>query len=143
MRLADPDHHREAITSRPLLLQAIPTVRARPRSAAPPSPRRSARSSIRAERSADVDPVTLGDLLEESAVEAARRPVIDVLDNGLVAQAGEAEPGLKPTVLALGHLSAGAGEEPSIRILCSSRRQHKFARDSPLEEGGFELSLKI
>src|SRR5262245_51521776 len=53
-----------------------------------------------------------------------------------------AEPGLKQTVLALGHLPAGAGEEPSsIRILCSSRRQHKFARDSPLEEAGFEPSV--
>jgi hypothetical protein len=56
-----------------------------------------------------------------------------------VAQAGETEPGLRPTVLALSHLSAGAGEEPSIRILCSSQRQHNFALDSPLEQAGFEL----
>ena len=54
---------------------------------------------------------------------------------------GETEPGLRPTVLALSHLSAGAGEEPSIRILCSSQRQHNFALDSPLEGDGFEISV--
>ena len=74
------------------------------------------------------------------AVKAARRPVFNVLDNGLVAQ-GEEEPGLRPTVLALSHLSAGACEQPSIRILSSSQRQHKFALDSPLEEAGFEPSV--
>jgi len=31
-----------------------------------------------------------GELLEQAAIEAARRPVIDVLDGRLMAQAGEA-----------------------------------------------------
>jgi hypothetical protein len=33
----------------------------------------------------DVDPVALGELLEQGAIEAARCPVIDVLDDRLVA----------------------------------------------------------
>ena len=37
-----------------------------------------------------VDPVAMGELLEQAAIEAARRPVIDVLDRRLMAQAGEA-----------------------------------------------------
>ena len=32
-------------------------------------------------------------------------------------------------------------KQPSIRILSSSQRQHKFALDSPLEERRFELSV--
>ena len=70
----------------------------------------------------------------------AERPVFYVLDNGLVAQ-GEEEPGLRPTVLALSHLSAGACEQPSIRILCSSQRRHKFTLNSPLEEARIEQSV--
>jgi hypothetical protein len=60
----------------------------------------------------DVDPVAVDELLEEGAVEAARRPVIDVLDRCLVTQAGEAQPGLEPAVLAFGHLAIEQQTEP-------------------------------
>src|SRR5437868_12517705 len=40
-----------------------------------------------------VDPFAIGELLEESTVEAAWGPVIDVLDTGLLAQSGIAQPG--------------------------------------------------
>ena len=38
-----------------------------------------------------VDPLTIGELLEQSAVEAAGGPVIDVLDTGLLAEFGGAQ----------------------------------------------------
>src|SRR5207302_10292878 len=40
-----------------------------------------------------VDPLTIGELVEQSAVEAAWGLVIDVLDAGLLAQSGIAQPG--------------------------------------------------
>ena len=39
-----------------------------------------------------VDPLAIGELVEQSAVEAAWGPVIDVLDAGLLAQSGIAQP---------------------------------------------------
>ena len=46
------------------------------------------------------DPLAGGELLEQSAVEAAWGPVIDVLDAGRLAQSGVAQPGGKPLVAA-------------------------------------------
>jgi hypothetical protein len=43
-----------------------------------------------------VDPLTIGELVKQSAVEAACGPVIDVLDAGLLAQSGVAQPGGQP-----------------------------------------------
>ena len=40
-----------------------------------------------------VDPLAIGELAEQSAVEAAWGPVIDVLDAGVLAQSGIAQPG--------------------------------------------------
>src|SRR5438874_10011195 len=51
-----------------------------------------------------VDPLTIRELLEERAVEAAWGPVIDVLDAGRLAQSGIAQPGCKPLVAAMGEL---------------------------------------
>src|ERR1700751_3557837 len=41
----------------------------------------------------DVDPVALGEFVEQGAIEAARRPVIDFLYRRLVTQAGGAQAG--------------------------------------------------
>ena len=46
-----------------------------------------------------VDPFALDELLEQGAVEAARAAIIDVLDAGLLAQFGEAQPRGEPLVL--------------------------------------------
>src|SRR5437763_8408034 len=59
-----------------------------------------------------VDPLAIGELLEQSAVEAAGSPVIDVLDTGLLAQSGIAQPGGKPLVAAMGELAIEQEAEP-------------------------------
>jgi hypothetical protein len=40
-----------------------------------------------------IDPVALGEFLEESAIETASGAVIDVFDRGLMTQSGVAQPG--------------------------------------------------
>src|SRR5260370_39566666 len=52
-----------------------------------------------------VDPLAIGELLEQSAVEAARGSVIDVLDAGLLAQSGIAQAGGNALVPARGGLA--------------------------------------
>src|SRR5207237_4840721 len=59
-----------------------------------------------------VDPLAIGELLEQSAVEAAWGSVIDVLDAGLLAQSGIAQPGGKPLVAAMGELAIEQEAEP-------------------------------
>src|SRR4029077_17950421 len=59
-----------------------------------------------------VDPLAIGELVEESAVEPAWGPVIDVLDAGLLAQSGIAQPGGKPLVAAMGELAIDQQPEP-------------------------------
>jgi hypothetical protein len=59
-----------------------------------------------------VDPLAVGELLEQSAVEAARGPVIDVLDAGLLAQSGIAQPGGQPLVAAMSELAIDQQPEP-------------------------------
>ena len=49
-----------------------------------------------------VDPFAAGEPVEQRPVEAAWRPVIDVLDDGVVAQSGIAQPGGKTLVVAMG-----------------------------------------
>src|SRR5207302_1826471 len=49
-----------------------------------------------------VDPLTIGELVKQRAVEAAWGPGSDVLDAGLLAQSGVAQPGGKPLVAAMG-----------------------------------------
>ena len=59
-----------------------------------------------------VDPLAIGELVEESAVEPAWGPVIDVLDAGLLAQSGIAQPGGQPFVAAMGELAIDQQPEP-------------------------------
>ena len=59
-----------------------------------------------------VDPVAGGQLVEQRAVEAARRPQIDVLDDGLLPQGGEPQAGDQPLVLALGRLAVEQQRQP-------------------------------
>jgi hypothetical protein len=59
-----------------------------------------------------VDPFAIGQLLEQSAVEAARGSVINVLHAGLLAQSGVAQPGGKPLVAAMSELAIEQQAEP-------------------------------
>ena len=59
-----------------------------------------------------VDPLAVGELVEQGAVEAARGAVIDVLDDGLLAQPGIAQPGGEPLVAAMGDLAIEQQTEP-------------------------------
>ena len=59
-----------------------------------------------------VDPLAVGELLEEGAVEAARGSVINVFDAGRLAQSGIAQPGGKPLVAAMGELAIEQKAEP-------------------------------
>ena len=77
-----------------------------------------------------VDPVAGDELLEQRAVEAARRAIVDVLDDGLLAQAGVPQPGVQPLVVAsvasrssssASHSAMGRGRRPR-RTLRSRRR---------------------
>src|SRR6516162_8287716 len=59
-----------------------------------------------------VDPLGIGELVEQSAVEAAWGSVIDVLDAGLLAQSGIAQSGGQPLVTAMGELAIEQKTEP-------------------------------
>jgi hypothetical protein len=59
-----------------------------------------------------VDPLAIGELVEQSAVKAAGGSVIDVLDAGLLAQSGIAQPGGEPLVAAVGELAIEQEAEP-------------------------------
>ena len=59
-----------------------------------------------------LDPVPAGERLEQGAIEAACGAVVDVLDDGVVAQPGIAQPGLEPPVVAIGGLAVEQQAEP-------------------------------
>jgi hypothetical protein len=59
-----------------------------------------------------VDPLAMGELLVQSAVEASRGSVIDILDAGLLAQSGIAQPGSKALVAAMGELAIDQQAQP-------------------------------
>ena len=59
-----------------------------------------------------IDPFAAGELLEQPAIEAARGAVIDILDDGVVAQPGIAQPGREALVAAMGHLAIDEQAEP-------------------------------
>jgi hypothetical protein len=59
-----------------------------------------------------VDPFAAGELVEQRAIKAARGPVIDVLDDGVVAQPGIAQPCREAFVAAMGHLAIDEEPEP-------------------------------
>ena len=59
-----------------------------------------------------VDPFAGSKLVEQGAIEAARGTVIDVLDDGMVAQSGIAQPRCETFVAAMGDLTIDAQAEP-------------------------------
>ena len=60
-----------------------------------------------------VDPLAGGELVEQRAIEAARGSVIDVLDDGMVAQSGIAQPSGEALVAAMGDLAIDAAGRAS------------------------------
>lgn len=58
------------------------------------------------------DPFAVRELMEQSAVEAARGAVIDILDDGMVAQSGIAQPSGKAFVAAMRDLAIDQQAEP-------------------------------
>ena len=59
-----------------------------------------------------IDPAAFGELLEQRAIETARGAVIDVLDRGLMAQPGIAQPGEQALVAAIADLAIEQQAEP-------------------------------
>ena len=55
-----------------------------------------------------VDPFAAGELVEQPTIEAARGAVIDILDDGVVAQLGLAQPGGEALVAAIGNFAIDA-----------------------------------
>ena len=59
-----------------------------------------------------VDPLADGEGLEQGTVETARGAVIDVLDDGVLAQPGIAQAGGEPLVAAMGEFSIKQQPQP-------------------------------
>ena len=59
-----------------------------------------------------IDLLATGELVEQRAIEAARGPVIDVLDDGVVAQSGIAQPYGQAFVATMGYLAIDEQAEP-------------------------------
>ena len=59
-----------------------------------------------------VDPLAIGELMEQRPIEAARGAVIDVLDDGVVTQPGIAQAGGEALVAAMGDLAIDEETEP-------------------------------
>ena len=59
-----------------------------------------------------IDPFAGSKLVEQGAIEAARGTVIDVLDDGMVAQSGIAQPRCETFVAAMGDLAIDEQAEP-------------------------------
>ena len=66
------------------------------------------------------NPFAIGELLEQRAIEAARRSVIDVLDSRLLTQSGIAQSGGQPPVAAMGKLAIEQEAEPIGMAECGS-----------------------
>ena len=74
-----------------------------------------------------LDPFALGKLVEQGAIEAARGAVIDVLDDGVVAQPGIAQAGGQTFVVAMGHLAIDQQAKPvGVGQGCSFTRGFEF-----------------
>jgi len=52
-----------------------------------------------------IDPLTGGEFVEQRSIEAAMNSVIDVLDDGIVAQSGIAQPSRETLVATMGDLA--------------------------------------
>jgi hypothetical protein len=63
-----------------------------------------------------IDPAALGELLEQRAIETARRTVIDVFDSGLMAQPGVAQAGVHSPVTSVTGLPVEQQSEPFLDI---------------------------
>ena len=61
-----------------------------------------------------VDPLALDQLLEQGAVETAGTAIVDILDAGLLAQFGDAQPGGEPLVLPPRRLAIQQKREPFV-----------------------------
>src|SRR5215831_851244 len=59
-----------------------------------------------------LDPVAIGELVEQRAVEAARGSVVDVFNRGVLAQSGVAQSRGQPLVAAMGELTIEQEAEP-------------------------------
>ena len=59
-----------------------------------------------------VDPFAIDELVEQPAIETARGAVIDILDDGVVAQSGIAQAGGQALVAAMRHLAIDEQAEP-------------------------------
>ena len=59
-----------------------------------------------------LDPAAWRQLLEQRAIETARRAVVDILDGGAVAQPGISQPRLEPAVLTIGDLAVEQQAKP-------------------------------
>ena len=66
------------------------------------------------------DPFAVSELLEQRAIEAARRSVIGVLDACLLTQSGIAQSGSQPFVAAMGELAIEQEAEPIGVAECGS-----------------------
>jgi hypothetical protein len=71
-------------------------------------------------------PFAGGELLKQSAVEAAGRVQVDVLNDSSLAQLGVAQPAGKPFVLAAGRLAVD--QQASLRGSARRRRERCAAR---------------
>jgi hypothetical protein len=59
-----------------------------------------------------IDPTALGELLEQRAVEAARCAVVDILDDGLMAQPGVAQAGVQTPIATVAGLLVEQQSKP-------------------------------
>jgi hypothetical protein len=66
-----------------------------------------------------LDPFAGGKLLKQRAIEAARGPVIDVLDKGVMAQSGIAQSGSQALVAPMSDLAIDEQAEP----VCMGQRR--------------------
>jgi len=66
-----------------------------------------------------VDPFAIDELVEQTAIETARGAVIDILDDGVVAQSGIAQAGGQALVAAMRHLAIDEQAEP----VCMGKRR--------------------
>jgi hypothetical protein len=82
-----------------------------------------------------IDPGTLGELLEQGAVEAAYCAVVDVFDGGLMAQPGIAQAGMQPPVASVAGLLR-ENESQSLLANLVALRHRLFASLDVAEEAG-------
>ena len=59
-----------------------------------------------------IDPLAVGELVEQRTIETVRSAVIDVLDDGVMAQPGIARPGGQALVATKGNLAVDEQAEP-------------------------------